>query len=626
MCGIAGSTTASSDILSKMGAGLRHRGPDSDGMWQAPGGVLGLAHSRLKVIDLSNGGHQPMVSADEQFALVFNGEIYNYKTLRRDLESKGESFRTDSDTEVLFVLLRRDGKKALERLVGMFSFAFWNNNSGELLLARDRLGIKPLVYAPLADGQIAFASEIEALRVHPGIDLGINPQAVSEFLACLYVPQPLSIHNGIQKLPPGHTLTWSKNSTTIKPYWQPAFTGTRNPTLNEAVEEILPLVRQAVTDRLVADVPVGCFLSGGIDSSVIAALMAEEAKSNGGPPIKTFTMTFDEATYDEREAAKQVADHIGSDHTELPARVNLTSRLEQTLTAFGEPFGNPTSLLIEDLSQKAREHVTVALVGDGGDEVFAGYPRYKGGLWAQKYRQLPEWLRQGVISPLGHLIPESTKGHHSLRRAREFLTSANLPDADMYAAWVEYFTPQERQQILDVAQMPLSPISELFQKSHSNNPLDAMQQTDLLSFLPGNLLAYGDAMSMQHSLELRLPLIDHRLVEAVGSLAPELRIQDGMKTLLRAVAKKLLPARIVDAPKRGFNPPMGVWLKKDLAGLVKERLTPERMTDLGLAWDPIAKLLQEHHGGRRDHSLKVWALLVLDTWHESFKSGSCAKS
>lgn len=622
MCGIAGSTTANNDILTAMGARLRHRGPDSNGVWQEPGGVLGLAHSRLKVIDLSNGGLQPMVSADNRFALVFNGEIYNYKTLRSELESQGESFKSDSDTEVLFVLLRREGKKALLRLVGMFSFAFWDSKAEELLLARDRLGIKPLVYAPLKNGQIAFASEIHALRAHPNIDLGVSPHAVSEFLACLFVPQPLSIHKGISKLPPGHTLTWSKNSSTIEAYWKPAFNGTRSPTLDEAVEEILPLVRQAVTDRLVADVPVGCFLSGGIDSSVIAALMAEQSKALGGPAIKTFTMTFDEAAYDEREAAKQVAGYIGSDHTELPASVDLTSRLEQTLTAFGEPFGNPTSLLIDDLSRKAREHVTVALVGDGGDEVFAGYPRYKGGLWAQKYRRLPEWLRRGIISPLAHLIPESTKGRHSLRRAREFLTSASLADADMYAAWVEYFTPQERQQILEISEAPLSPISELFQKSVSNDPLDAMQQTDLLSFLPGNLLAYGDAMSMQHSLELRLPLIDHRLVEAVGTLAPELRIQDGMKTLLRAVARKLLPANIVDAPKRGFNPPMGVWLKKDLANLVKERLTPNRMADIGLSWTPISKLLQEHDVGRRDHSLKVWALLVLDTWYESQKSQS----
>jgi len=379
----------------------------------------------------------------------------------------------------------------------------------------------------------------------------------------------------------------------------------------------LPLVRQSVTDRLVADVPVGCFLSGGIDSSVIAALMAEESKAQGGPAIKTFTMTFDEAAYDERSAAKRVAEYIGSDHTELPASADLASRLNKTLKAFGEPFGNPTSLLIDDLSRKAREHVTVALVGDGGDEVFAGYPRYKGGLWAQKYRHLPGWLRRGVIAPMAGLIPESTKGRHGLRRAREFLTAASLPDADMYAAWVEYFSPEERAQMLPGDMAPTSPIAELYRRSPSGHPLDAMQQTDLQSFLPGNLLAYGDAMSMRHSLELRLPLIDHRLVDAVGTLAPELRVQDGMKTLLRAIAKKLLPADIVDAPKRGFNPPMGVWLKNDLAGLVKDRLTAARMADLGLAWEPIAQLLQEHRGGRRDHSLKVWALLVLDTWRES---------
>jgi len=216
MCGIAGSTAATSEVLQTMGAKLRHRGPDSDGAWQGPGGVLGLAHTRLKVIDLSDGGHQPMVSEDNRFALVFNGEIYNYKALRHDLESKGESFSSDSDTEVLFSLLRREGKKALARLVGMFSFAFWDGETGTLLLARDRLGIKPLVYAPLADGQIAFASEIEALRAHPGIDLGIDRQAVSEFLACLYVPQPLSIHKGIAKLPPGHTLMWRRGTTTIE--------------------------------------------------------------------------------------------------------------------------------------------------------------------------------------------------------------------------------------------------------------------------------------------------------------------------------------------------------------------------------------------------------------------------
>jgi asparagine synthase (glutamine-hydrolysing) len=249
--------------------------------------------------------------------------------------------------------------------------------------------------------------------------------------------------------------------------------------------------------------------------------------------------------------------------------------------------------------------------------VFAGYPRYKGGLLAQRYRKLPAWLREGLMAPASRLIPESTTGRHAFRRAREFLAGANLPDAEMYASWVEYFDPGEREALLAEEERPSRPIADLYRTAPSQDPLDAMQQTDLLSFLPGNLLAYGDAMSMQHSLELRLPLIDHRVVEAAGRLAPSLRFQGGMKGILKAVARRLLPADMVDRPKRGFNPPMGVWLKTDLAPLVAERLTPAAMADAGLEWEPVRALLAEHDRGLRDHSLKVWALLVLDTWRRS---------
>ena len=358
---------------------------------------------------------------------------------------------------------------------------------------------------------------------------------------------------------------------------------------------------------MVADVPLGCFLSGGIDSSVIAALMAEA----GGAPVRSFTMTFEEAAYDERDAAAAVAGHIGSTHTELPASSGLADLLDDMVAGFGEPFGNPTALLIHDLSRKAREHVTVALVGDGGDEVFGGYPRYQGGLLAKSYRRLPGFLRQGVIAPAARLIPESSRGRHSLRRAREFLTEANLPDADMYAAWVEYFSPADRYRLLGGAAAPTRPIAALYGEAESLHPLDAMQETDLRSFLPGNLLAYGDAMSMRHALELRLPLIDHRVVEAVGRLDAGLRVRGGLKGLLKEVARRLLPTEIVDRPKRGFNPPMGVWLKSDLKPLVRERLTPETLGDLGLDWAPVAALLAD---GRRDNALKIWSLLVLDAW------------
>ncbi len=615
MCGIAGSTTASAAVLAGMRDRMRHRGPDGTGLWQDDEGGPGLAHTRLAVIDPGPAAAQPMTSDCGRYVLSYNGEIYNYRDLRDQLEAKGERFRSASDTEVLLVLLRREGMRALDRLVGMFAFALWDREKRELLLARDRLGIKPLVYAPLSGGNLAFASEIQALKAHPGIDLDIDREALSEFLACLYVPAPRTIHRGIRKLPPGHLLRWQDGTIRIERYWRPNFVGGRRIGVAEAAEELLPAVRLAVVDRMVADVPIGCFLSGGVDSSVIAALMAENARRDGGLPINTFTMTFEEAAYDERRWARRVADHIASNHTELAAGAGLTRLLDDTVGGFGEPFGNPTALLIHDLSRMAREHVTVALAGDGGDEVFAGYPRYRGGLWARRYRRLPGWLRGGVVAPLSRLIPESTRGRHSLRRAREFLAGANYSDSEMYASWVEYFDPAERHALLGGGgPAPGRPIAGLYEEATSAHPLDAMQQTDLLSFLPGNLLAYGDAMSMRHGLELRLPLIDHRVVEAVQRLAPEVRFQGGMKTLLKAVARRLLPADVVGRRKRGFNPPMGVWLKTDLAGLVAERLTPDTMAAAGLAWAPVARILEEQRLGWRDHSLKIWSLLVLDAW------------
>lgn len=615
MCGIAGTTRAEAACLAAMVGRLSHRGPDASGQWRDDAAGLGLGHARLAVIDLSEGGAQPMASPCGRWVIAFNGEIYNHAELRAGLEAAGESFRSSSDTEVLLRLLMRRGLDALPLLAGMFAFALWDRELGDLLLVRDRLGVKPLVYAPLADGGLAFASEIHALRAHPGIDLSLDRDALSDYLACLYVPAPRTIHAGIRKLPPGHWLRWSRG----KPvgtgcWWTPAYTGGRAPTLDEAVEELQPLLARAVTDRLVADVEVGCFLSGGIDSSVIAALMAAEVKRRGGPAPRTFTMTFEERAYDESEAARGVAAVLGTRHTELPARPQAAGFLDRMVTLFGEPFGNPTALLIHDLSRKAREHVTVALVGDAGDEVFGGYPRYHGGLLAERYgRAVPAALRR-LAAGCASLIPESSSGHHGWRRAREFLSAGGLPAAERYASWVEYFEPAERAALLGLQTAPTRPIAELYRHAPSPHPLDAMQQTDLLSFLPGNLLSYGDAMSMSVALETRMPLLDHRVVEAVGRLDPGLRFRHGKKTLLKAVARKLLPAEVVDRPKLGFNPPMGVWLGAELKPLVAERLTPTRLAELGIAWAPVSRLLDEQKGGRRDHSLKIWSLLVLEAW------------
>ena len=615
MCGIAGTTRPEPGLLDSFIARLSHRGPDSSGTWTDEAGRVGFAHTRLAIIDLSEGGHQPMRSSCGRHALTYNGEIYNYRALRAELEAKGESFSSESDTEVLLRLLMRDGEAALSKLVGMFALAYWNGEDESLLLARDRLGVKPLVHAALPDGGIAFASEIHALRAQPGIDLARDEAALSAYLACLYVPAPMTLHRGIRKLAPGTLLKWKAGKSEICSWWRPAYNGTRAPSLDEAVEELMPLIRAAVIDRMVADVPVGCFLSGGVDSSVIAAVMAEERRRSGADPVRTFTMTFEEKAYDERDAAAEIARVVGSDHTELAASPSLAGMLDRMVTAFGEPFGNPTALLIDDLSRKAREHVTVALIGDGGDEVFAGYPRYEGGLLAGRYRRLPGWLRNGIIAPAANLIPESASGRHSLRRVREFLTGASLEDSEMYAAWVEYFGPAERQALVGGG-MPSRPLADIMRTAPSSDMLDRMQQTDLVSFLPGNLLFYGDAMSMQHALELRVPLIDHRLIEGVQTLSAGLRFQDGKKTLLRAAAKKLLPAELVDRPKRGFNPPMGVWLRNGLRERMEERLQPGPVEALGLAWEPVARLKQEFLSGKRDHSLKLWSLLVLDRWQD----------
>lgn len=614
MCGIAGSTGADAVLMARMVDRIGHRGPDANGHWQDPRGGMALGHARLAIIDLSPGGAQPMHSPCGRWVIAFNGEIYNYQRLRAELEALGEHFSAQSDTEVLLRLLMRDGIKALDRLIGMFAFALWDRQERRLLLVRDRLGVKPLVYGLLADGGLAFASEINALRAHPGLDLSLDRQALSQYLACLYVPAPLTIHAGIRKLQPGHWLEWQDGRITTGQYWVPRYDGVRDLSLDQAAAEILPILDDAVRLRMVADVEVGCFLSGGIDSSVIAALMTRAARDGGMACPRTFTMTFDEAAYDERDAARAVADHLGTRHAELPARAEVDRFLDQGVRRFGEPFGNPTAILINDLSAKARQHLPVALVGDGGDEVFAGYPRYAGGLLAERYRRLVPGPLRDLASLLAHLIPESSKGRHSLRRAREFLTEAGRDPASMYAAWVEYFDPTERQALLELALPPDSPVALLYGKAPGSHALDAMQQTDLLSFLPGNLLAYGDAMSMDVALELRLPFLDHRLVEAVAAISARTRLEGGKKAILKRIARTLLPAHIVDRPKMGFNPPMGVWLKGALKDLVNDRLTPARCAQLGLSWPGVAALLAQHRGGRRDVALKVWSLLVLDAW------------
>jgi asparagine synthase (glutamine-hydrolysing) len=605
-----------------MADALAHRGPDDAGetVLDAPGGgVATLAHRRLSIIDIE-GGHQPLTNEDGTVQLVFNGEIYNFRQLRAELERAGHRFRTRADTEVIVHLYEDDGLDFVHRLRGMFAFALWDAGRGRLVLARDRLGVKPLYYTQPGNGvDLAFASELPALLEVPGVSREADLESVAAYLAYLYVPHPRSAVRGISKLPPAHLLVADEDGVELRRYWEldPETSGTAEAD-PEAVWERL---REAVELRLVADVPVGAFLSGGIDSSSIVAAAAET-----GARLDTFTVTFsrpEERLYDETEDARAVAAALGSRHHELPGRADAAELLPALVRHFGEPFGNPTALLVHELSRLTREHVKVALVGDGADELLAGYPRFRGLAAASWYRRVPRPLRALAAAGAG-VLPESTSGRHSLRRAREFAL-APVDDLDAaYVDWITYFGPGERAALLrpGVAERlresrpPEGFLGDLFARAPEDDVVNRLSWVELQSFLPGNVLEYGDRMSMAHGLELRAPFTDHELVEHVFSLRGRDKLRRGRsKAVLRDAAASRLPERPLAKRKVGFNPPMGVWLRGELAPLVDSHLSREAVEARGLL-EPaaVARLVDTLRGGRRDVSLKVWGLIVLEQW------------
>jgi asparagine synthase (glutamine-hydrolysing) len=625
MCGIAGSVGLECERLPEALERIRHRGPDGSGLWQGQLGDAraGLAHARLAVIDLSPAGQQPMATADEQIRIVYNGEIYNSPALRSELEALGHRFQSHSDTEVILLGYRQWGDAVLQKLQGMFAFAIIDAARGRLLLARDRLGIKPLYYEQAGSG-VRFASEVKgilALRDEaPPMDLA----ALRGYLTYLYVPGPKSIFKGILQLPPAHALSWEKGAVRLFRYWElPAVAASRPE--REVFAELRPLLEETVRSHLLSDVPLGAFLSGGVDSSTLVALMAR----NSSQPVKTFCMTFeaDAGLYDEREYARLVAQRYATDHTEIPVRPDLAELLPQAVRHFDEPFGNPTALLGSALAAETRRHVKVALAGDGGDEVFLGYPRYQGAALSTTYRRLPAFVRRLLAKQLAARLSESTRGAHTLRRIREFLMGSQLSPEAMYASWVTYCSAAEQQDLLtpDAWQgagsgNPFSPLGELLQPTGELSLVDRAQRADLQTFLPGNLLTYSDRMSMAHALEVRVPFCDHRLVEFMARIPasdkmPRLRA----KALLHAAVDDLLPAKVRSRRKLGFNPPVGIWLNGPLRPMMADLLSERRLKARGL-FQPTAvqRWMEEHRTGRRDRTLYLWALLNFEVWADSY--------
>ena len=625
MCGIAGVFELDADRgtspegLRRMANALVHRGPDEQGFHQI--GPIGLAHRRLSIIDLVS-GQQPMSSPDGRVWLVFNGEIYNYPELRIELEKKGYVFRTHSDTEALLALYLQDGLEAFPKLNGMFACAFWDQRSGRLVLARDRFGKKPLFYHQ--DGhRILFASEIKALLAYGGIERTVNSAVVQEFLTYSYIVGDQAMIQGIRRLPPAHLLVVENGRTTTRPYWQFTFRPTEAPPEEEVAERVEELVCDAVKRRLMSDVPLGAFLSGGLDSSMIVAMMARLLDR----PVRTFTIGFEESDYSEIEDARIVAKHLGTDHHEIIVKPSALDILPDLVWYLDEPFGDSSAVPTYYVCRAARQHVTVALSGDGGDEVFAGYTRYQRLDQYRRMRRIPEWLRSGLIAPLTRALPFTWPGWNYLY-AMGRVSREGLPVGLGVYPYIqdEVFTPDFKAQLR--GEDPLERTNQILRQAAHLDPVSRYQYLDTLQYLPADILTKVDRMSMGNSLEVRSPLLDHTLVEYMATLPVSLKLRDGVsKYIFRKVASRMLPPSVLSKRKQGFAIPKGRWFQNELRSFAEEILLDSRTLSRGyFRKDTLKRLLDHHMTGRRDYSNWIWCLVVLEMWHRVFVDGDTSRA
>lgn len=597
---------------------LSHRGPDDAGCYVD--GPVGLANRRLAIVDPSSAGHMPM-SVDDRYHITHNGEVYNYRGLRDELSHLGYVFRTNTDTEVIVAAYREWGANCVERLRGMFAFAIWDATERNLLLARDRVGKKPLHYLVDSDG-IAFASEPKALFGDPGFRATPDLVSLSHYLTFQYVPAPLSAYQGVRKLPPAHRMAVRQGHISTERYWRLAHEPKLNVSEDEAAREVVDRLREATRLRLISDVPLGAFLSGGIDSSTIVALMSQLVAA----PVKTFSIGFEESEYDERIFAREIARRYGTDHHEYVVRPDALTILPKLAWYFDEPFGDSSAIPTFYLAELTKQHVTVALNGDGGDENFGGYDRYVANAIADRYipraagRALA--VAASVIRPGGH--------HKSVRtRARRFLGALAETKPRRYARWVTNFDPTVMAQLCTAdflsaaASEPLASISEWYAEADTKNTIDATLYVDVNTYLPGDLLTKMDTATMAHGLEARSPFLDHEFMEFVARLPASFKIRrTATKYILRRAAKELLPKAILRRGKMGFGVPIGRWFRSELRSSVREILLDERARSRGyFRPEFVARLIDEHARGVRAWDQHLWSLLMLEMWHRTYVDG-----
>jgi asparagine synthase (glutamine-hydrolysing) len=624
MCGIAGlvSIESSEQPINRMIDALRHRGPDDWGVWRDEHCVLG--HRRLAIIDLSEAGRNPLTNQNGRIWITFNGEIYNFQALRAELEELGYRFQTRTDTEVIVNAYEAWGVDCLRRLRGMFAFAIWDADRRRLFLARDRVGKKPLFYGQFGK-RFLFASELQGLLADPSVPREVNVAAIDEYLSWGYIPAPHTAFKNIFKLPPAHYLTLDVKESgfamEIARYWSLEYTPKTELDEAQAIEALREKLTEAVRLRMISDVPLGAFLSGGIDSSIIVGLMAKLSSQ----PVKTFSIGFEEAAYNETEHARRIANLWHTEHQEFIVKADALAILPTLVRHYGEPYADSSAIPTFYVSQATRRSVTVALNGDGGDESFAGYERYLGNRLAERANRFPGFAFSA--GALNKVLPDSLNPKNRLRQAKRFLAVAAQPMAARYGQWVGFLREDEKQQLYSPdfqaqrnGSRPEAWLASLFEKARRLDAIDAAMSVDVESYLPFDLLVKVDITSMANSLEARSPFLDHEVMEFAARLPVDLKLRGKQaKYLLRRAFPEMLPAENVERRKMGFAVPVGEWFRSSLRNLLQDALLSEQAAKRGyFQAQEIRRMVGEHLERRADHGSRLWNLLMLELWHREF--------
>ena len=624
MCGIVGivrndGKPVDEQLLARMNDAIRHRGPDEDGFYV--NGSVGLAMRRLAIIDLKS-GQQPIHNQDRTSWIVFNGEIYNYLELREKLEKLGHTFYTNSDTEAIVHAYDEFGADCPKHLRGMFVFAIWNIPKQELFIARDRMGKKPLLYAEV-NGKLIFGSEFSALLVHPDVSRDIDTDALDYYLSFMCIPAPLTAYRAIRKLEPAHWLRWRNGNIEMGRYWQPDFTRKIDISEEEAGERTIEILRDAVKVRLMSEVPLGAFLSGGIDSSAVVALMSQESSER----VKTFSIGFEEQDFSELHHARRVAEHVGADHHEFIVRPDAVEILPMLVDHYGEPYADSSAVPTYYVARETRKHVTVALNGDGGDESFAGYERYIAMGLTEKYRKIPSFVRESMIREAVNMLPTDPTRKSKIKSAQRLLAVVARPKAGRYMHWMSAFndelkeplyTDSFRQQTQGANATGI--LENWFKRANGIGMVDTLLLTDQMTYLPNDLLVKVDIATMAVSLEARSPFLDDHVIEFAASLPQNLKLRRLTgKYLLKKVLRKLLPSENLTRRKMGFGVPIGHWFRGKMQPFLREVVLSEKALSRGLFKPEAVKQLVELHArAERDYSHQLWTLLMLELWFNRF--------